>query len=156
MIRLEPMTEKVFEEFKQISQRAYALEFSETENLAFNDTVKIASEQFNKLLPQGHQTSDQFFFEAFNEMNGDSIGYLWLGIQERFGRKITSINHIIIRSDHRGQGWGKALMKAVEAEAKRHGSERVRLHVFQRNTIALRLYESMGFKTTSLDMVKTL
>lgn len=84
------------------------------------------------------------------------MGYLWLGIQERFGRKVTSINDIIIKSHRRGESLGKALMKCVEQEAKKANTERIRLHVFQRNENARRLYEGMGFQVSSVDMFKLL
>ena len=154
MAKLIPMTDEVFEEFREISQTDYGSNFSKVENVALEVGIKNAREQFGKLVPDGLRTKDQFFFEAVDDNTQDKIGYLWLGVQERFGRKVVSINEISVKPPHRGKGFGKALMNCVENEAKKVGAQRIRLHVFHHNEIARKLYSSMGFKVSSLDMFK--
>ena len=105
-------------------------------------------------MPNGTETSGQTFFDVIETISGDSIGFLWLGFQTRFGRKIASINDINIASANRGKGVGKALMKLVEDEARRCATVRIRLHVFHTNQIAKNLYLAMGFEPTNLDMRK--
>jgi ribosomal protein S18 acetylase RimI-like enzyme len=148
------MSESVFEKFKSISQSEYAKSYSAVESLKFEDALKNASEQFDRLVSKGLETPGQLFYEAIEEKSDVPVGYLWLGIQERSGRKVASVNDIIIISEHRGHGFGKALMNCVEKEAKRAGSKRIRLHVFYKNEVARNLYASMGFQPTSIDMVK--
>ena len=91
MIYLKPMSELEFEKFKSISQKEYANNFSAVEGVELEAALKSAAEQFSRLAPEGLQTLGQLFFEAIDEKVGISIGYLWLGIQERMGRKVTSI-----------------------------------------------------------------
>lgn len=45
-----------------------------------------------------------------------------------------------------GQGYGKTLMQAVVRDARQRGADRLLLEVRASNTIAIRLYEQMGFK----------
>lgn len=154
MLKLVSMTEAVFNDFKGNSQREYAKSLIQVEDVPLEEGLKNASEQFDRLVPNGLKTTDQFFFEALDEKSGKSIGYLWLGAQNRFGRKVVSINEIMIREDYRGKGLGKSLMECVEQEATKLGSNRIRLHVFHHNEIAKKLYTSMGFKVSSIDMFK--
>lgn len=154
MIKLKKMNQLTFETFKTASQREYAANFAAVEDVSVEIGLKNVAEQFDRLVPQGLETSGQLFFEAIEELTEKSVGYLWLGIQDRFGRKVTSINEIIIKSDRRGEGFGRALMNCIEDEAKKAGSKRIRLHVFQRNEIARKLYLSMGFEPSSVDMFK--
>lgn len=118
--------------------------------------LKNASEQFNKLVPTGTDTHGQSFFDVLETGSGEPVGYLWLGTQNRFDRKVVSINDITIIPAYRGLGLGKSLMKLVEQEARKSGSSRIRLHVFHSNEVAKSLYLAMGFVPTNLDMRKDL
>lgn len=50
-----------------------------------------------------------------------------------------------VRADSRGQGIGKALLKAALERAFRQGLERVELEVFRSNAVAVHLYHTHGF-----------
>lgn len=119
MIHLKPMSVEAFEKFKTESQSTYATNLASVEIISYEDALKNASEQFDKLVPNGTATPGQSFFDVVETRSGDSIGFLWLGFQTRFGRKVASINDISIAPANRGKGFGKALMKLVEAEAHR-------------------------------------
>ncbi len=55
-----------------------------------------------------------------------------------------------------GQGVGRALLAAVEDEAKIHGAQTITLHVFARNTRARSLYEGAGYDGELLRYIKGL
>jgi len=55
------------------------------------------------------------------------------------------INNIALRPQHRGHGYGTALMHHVLAEARRLGARRATLEVRAGNMGARRLYERLGF-----------
>ncbi|MBK9321362.1 MAG: GNAT family N-acetyltransferase [Bdellovibrionaceae bacterium] len=156
MIHLKPMSFETFEKFKVESQSAYASHLASVEIIPLAEALKHASEQFEKLVPSGRVTINQLFFDVHENSSKKKIGYLWIGFQDRFGRKVASINDIAIEPVYRGKGFGKALMKLVEKEARRAGATRIRLHVFHNNEVAKQLYYSMGFSPTNLDMRKDL
>ena len=54
----------------------------------------------------------------------------------------------------RGKGLGKLVMSELEVETKKLGFNALRLHVFGHNTVARRLYESAGYITTNIHMLK--
>ncbi|MBK7891943.1 MAG: GNAT family N-acetyltransferase [Bdellovibrionales bacterium] len=156
MTFLKPMTVETFERFKQISQSAYAASLASVEDIPLEVAARYASEQFDKLVPNGTDTSGQSFFDVLEKNFDKPVGNLWLGTQNRFGRKVVSINDITIKSTYRGRGLGKSLMKLVEKESRKIGASRIRLHVFHSNKVAKSLYLSMGFVPTNLDMRKEL
>ncbi len=51
-----------------------------------------------------------------------------------------------IHKEYRGQGLGKKLMLKTLAKAKAKGLERIELEVYSTNTVAIHLYEQMGFE----------
>ncbi len=150
------MTTSEFEEFKIKSQSTYAADLAKAEDISIEDASKHTYEQFKKLVPDGIKTSGQLFFQVVKKDSQQSLGYLWLGFQNRFGRKVISINDIAINTTYRRQGFGKLLMELVEQEAKRHEAVYIRLHVFNHNEVAKQLYLSQGFNPSSIDMKKEL
>lgn len=156
MIFLKPMSSETFESFKKDSQTIYASNLAVAEEIPIEVALKYASEQFDKLVPNGMSTPGQLFFDVIETEFEKPVGFLWLGIQNRFGRKVMSINDINIVPPNRGKGLGKALMTLVEEEAQKVGARRIRLHVFSDNQVAKNLYLAMGYKPTNLDMRKDL
>ncbi len=156
MICLKRMSEETFEVFKKDSQIGFAKNLASSEDISFEEALKHADQQFQRLVSKGIETQGQLFFDVFENQKNQPIGYLWLGLQERFGKKVASVNDIKIEVGYRGKGYGKALMKLVDDEARSARATRVRLHVFNHNEVAKQLYLSMGFIQTSLDMKKDL
>ena len=105
---------------------------------------------------------DSFLADRIHEFNGKATGYLdgrlLAGtIQDATGEITAGINrhtwggcceitHVWVHERHRGQGLGKALVRAAESEAVRRGCEQVVLmtHSFQ----APGFYEYLGYKRT--------
>ncbi len=57
------------------------------------------------------------------------------------------INNVVIDVDRRGQGLGKVLMKELLAVGRKNGVPEFTLEVRVSNTPAIKLYESLGFKS---------
>ena len=53
----------------------------------------------------------------------------------------------MVRPDLRGKGFGRRLTKALMAAGRSAGARHAYLQVSEDNTIARRLYESLGFVT---------
>ena len=50
-----------------------------------------------------------------------------------------------VRSEHRGEGWGRILTSAALDESRIRGAETIDLYVAEDNTPAIHLYKSLGF-----------
>ncbi len=155
MIHLNPMTEASFEQFKQDTLN-FAHDLSKAEGIPLDEAIANTIEQFEKLAPEGMKTANNYFFDVIETKSNETIGYAWLNKSIRFHRIVLSIYDVKINRSHRGRGLGKDLMALIETEAKILQCTRIRLHVFEHNEAAKRLYQSMGFKTTSLQMHRDL
>jgi len=59
---------------------------------------------------------------------------------------IARLYSIAVSHAARGQGLGVVLLAAAEKAARKHGSRRMRLEVSQKNSGAIHLYESRGYR----------
>ncbi len=108
------------------------------------------------LLPHGLDTAGVRILVA-ETPGGDPIGHLWLALEKQPGMGGGAwIYDIEILPDFRGQGFGRALLAAAEAEAAAHGVDSIGLNVFGPNLIARNLYESAGYDISSMQLRKRL
>jgi len=103
-----------------------------------------------ELLPDGLATPDMTF--SVLEHEGIAVGTLWTGRRDgnAFVYKVES------DARHRGKGHGRTLMLLAEAQGIAAGLPAIRLNVFQGNTPAERLYESLGYETVTYHLYKSL
>jgi len=71
-------------------------------------------------------------------------------------RDAAWVYNVEVDATERGKGYGRAILLAAEEELVRRGVTRLALNVFADNTVALRLYEDLGFRTTAQQMIKQL
>ncbi|MBR8827787.1 MAG: GNAT family N-acetyltransferase [Gomphosphaeria aponina SAG 52.96 = DSM 107014] len=92
------------------------------------------------------------------ELTGEPIGCIWMGnaIDQVSGDRYAYIFLLYVKKKHRGQGIGKALMQHGENWAKNRGDRQIGLMVFSFNQSAINLYQSLGYETQSLLMIKQL
>ena len=83
-----------------------------------------------------------------------SIGYLWIGPDTSGNAGAWWIWDIVIDADKRGRGFGRRAMVLGEEYAQAHGAHTLGLSVFGFNKGARGLYESLGYETTSVKMLK--
>jgi ribosomal-protein-alanine N-acetyltransferase len=75
------------------------------------------------------------------DLDGEAVGYagMWLVVDE------GHVTNIAVRSDLRGMGGGKELMRALIGEAAANGLAYMALEVRRSNAAARGLYQKMGF-----------
>jgi GNAT superfamily N-acetyltransferase len=59
---------------------------------------------------------------------------------------VGEIKRMFVVSEHRGEGLGRRLLEALEAEAAAMGFDRIRLDTGDRQTEAIALYRSAGYR----------
>lgn len=82
------------------------------------------------------------------------VGYLWIA-PTRESSTDWWVFDIEIDEPHRSNGFGRAAMQLAEKAAADHGAATIGLNVFGYNTTARKLYESLGYQTTSVQMRKS-
>jgi len=155
-LRVRPMTATEFDTFRSRLIREYAAKHVAAGNWTEDEAEARSSEQTSALLPQGVDTPGMLILMA-ETASGEVIGHVWIALEPRPGVSGNAwIYAIEVGSDHRGKGYGRALLNAAEQAAIAHGIHAMGLNVFGPNTVARKLYESAGYKIASLQMRKEL
>lgn len=151
---MRAMTPAEFEAFRHDSIRGYAAEQVASGNWPAEGAEERAIEQTDQLLPQGLDTPGMLLLTAEGPA-GEPVGMVWIAL--RHAELGTAwIYQITVAAEHRGHGYGRALLRAAEVETARRGATVLALNVFGHNHVARALYESSGYETTSLHMRKPL
>jgi ribosomal protein S18 acetylase RimI-like enzyme len=114
-------------------------------------TAKSAAD-IEQLFPGERPSGDQLVFVI--EADGEGVGELWLADRENMGKRCLFIYDIHVDAAHRGRGYGKEGMLLAEEEARRRGIGCLALNVFGGNTVARRLYRSLGYDENAIAMSK--
>lgn len=149
-VEIRKMTELEFESFLARSIDEYAKGKEEAEDMTPQAAMELSKRSFAELLPEGLQTKESYLYSF--TVDNNAVGNVWLA-KRGDG---CFIYELYLDAALRGKGLGKQLMSLVDDEAKRLGFKIIRLHVFGFNKVARRLYESCGYETTNVNMVKYL
>jgi ribosomal protein S18 acetylase RimI-like enzyme len=124
-----------------------------TYTLTQADEFTMTAEDERKFITEKHEAEHELFLLAIEgmgqgPMNGRVVGMLDLKHPtKRRKHRHTVLLGISVRSTHRGQGVGEALMRAAIDWAERDPTlELMTLEVYAANAVGLNLYRKLGFK----------
>lgn len=152
-VTLTPITKIEYELWIQKSRDNYRDENIKN-GMTFAEAQKKSDDDFHRLLPEGHQSLDQYIFSIRDQ--GQWVGTLWLGVRGAADNRKGYIYDIVLNEETRGKGIGKKAMLLLEDEVRKLGLHHIGLHVFGHNKTARGLYESLGYEITNLNMEKVL
>ena len=152
-LQLRSMTAAEFETYRAKLVPEYAAEHVRAGDWTADQAETLAAREVNDLLPAGPDSSGMLLLVA-STPGGEAVGVVWVALDRLPGE--AWIYDIEVNQEHRGKGYGRALLQAAEQEAAQHGSKSIGLNVFGTNTVARRLYESSGYQVTALNMRKDL
>ena len=152
-VKLHPITEEEFIVWRAESENQYRDEIVRN-GATFEEAKKKASDDFDKYLPIGRQSSDQYIFSV--KADDVLVGTLWFGVRGAEDNRKAFIYDIALLEVARGKGFGKQAMLLLEDEVKKIGLRHIGLHVFGHNKIARNLYTTLGYEITNLNMEKIL
>jgi ribosomal protein S18 acetylase RimI-like enzyme len=153
-LTLAPMTQEFYDTWMAALEKSYGQDHVQAGNWSADEAPAKARAETDTLLPDGLQTKDHLLLCAFND-DGEMVGALWIAVREE-QRKGAWIYEIEVFEQHRGSGYGRALLVAAEQATKAAGAESLGLNVFGPNAKARALYESSGFEITTMQMRKVL
>ncbi|MFF9865769.1 GNAT family N-acetyltransferase [Streptomyces sp. NPDC013953] len=153
-VTLRPMTAAEFEDWHATARETFARQW--IERGVPEAAARAKSEASHReALPDGLATEGAAFHVVVE--NGAVAGRLWTGRREPApGVREAYVYDIEVAGAVRGKGYGRALMLLAERTARDRGLDVIALHVFADNTPALRLYESLGYRTTHINSFKHL
>jgi ribosomal protein S18 acetylase RimI-like enzyme len=148
------MTPTEFDEFRRRAIKEYAAEHIRAGDWNADVAEELAAKETDALLPQGVDSPGMLLLVAETDA-AEVVGIVWVAL-ERADNAGAWIFDIEVDPAHRGQGYGRALLRAAESEVRQRGGKSIGLNVFGANTAARRLYESSGYEIASLHMRKLL
>ncbi|GAA2942415.1 MULTISPECIES: GNAT family N-acetyltransferase [Streptomycetaceae] len=149
-----PMSEQEFAAWEATCVEAYAQDWIE-QGVPEDQARRKSETDHAAELPDGLATAGMRFEVLVH--GGDVVGHVWVARHETpAGRPTGYVFDVEVREEHRGRGHGRALMHHAEDLTLDAGLGLLGLHVFASNTPALRLYESLGYRTTQYNLAKAL
>ncbi|MCX4821796.1 GNAT family N-acetyltransferase [Streptomyces sp. NBC_01142] len=149
-----PMSEAEFVSWRAAAVEGYAQGWIDRGLLPAEARAKSEAEH-RETLPEGLATPGFSLSVLVHE--GAPVGHLFVGPREaRFAERASYVYDVKVVEGHRGQGHGRSLMLLAERVSLDAGTRRLALQVFTGNTPAIRLYESLGYEATSVNLVKQL
>jgi ribosomal protein S18 acetylase RimI-like enzyme len=145
------MSEGEYQRVRESIFEDYARETASVRSVSIEEGRIEATRQFDVLLPDGIASKGHYFWRIIAE-NGDDVGDLWVLVESDKGRAF--IYFVGIDEQHRGHSYSKAAMQTLETTVKPLGANHIDLNVFGDNTVAIRLYESLGYQPTAMNMRK--
>ncbi|MGW7369299.1 GNAT family N-acetyltransferase [Streptomyces sp. NPDC054841] len=120
------------------------------------DRARVRAEAVHReQLPDGLATRGSWLHALV--AGGVVVGHVWLAESEvRPGEQGAYVYDVEVAEEHRGRGYGRALMLHAERIARAAGASLLALQVFAGNTAATGLYESLGYRTTHINFFKQL
>ncbi|QOV39563.1 GNAT family N-acetyltransferase [Streptomyces ferrugineus] len=144
-----PMTEAEYGPWLAHEREGFARDLIER-GIPADEAYRRADDGHAKYLPDGLATENTLI--SVLEHEGNPVGWLWLGLWP----ETAYVLDVETDEEFRGRGHGRALMLLAEAQAIAGGRNRIGLHVFADNPPAERLYESLGYETTTYNLGKDL
>jgi ribosomal protein S18 acetylase RimI-like enzyme len=151
MPTLLPMSQPEFDLFLERSIPEYAEDKVRAGNWTEAESLERSRREFEELLPQGLNTSDNFLYTLYND-DKEAAGMIWIKVDQTS----AFIYEVYIEEKFRGRGFGKSIMLLLEEKAREMGIKTLKLHVFGSNHVARKLYETVGYEITNVNMSKTL
>jgi RimJ/RimL family protein N-acetyltransferase len=154
MLQLIPMKESEYKEYVKYSTTEYARDKVASGNWHPDEALIRAEQEFQKELPIGLKTENQYFYILVDEATGQNVGMIWFMLDLKRPISVAFIFDFIIYESFRRKGYGLKALKAAEQKAGEMGVKRMELHVFAFNNGARALYEKAGYQVTNLKMAK--
>ena len=146
MINLLPMDQQSFDRYITKLEVEFADELMNSGEFTEEEARKKTRQTISELLPKGLKTKDHYLFDVTVKDQSNSIGILYLAIQEENQSKTAFIYDIEIDESLRGKSLGTQVLRAAEDFAVDNGANEIGLHVFAKNTGAFRLYQKLGYQ----------
>jgi ribosomal protein S18 acetylase RimI-like enzyme len=158
-LRLIPLPPDEYARWMDHLNRGYAEDHVKGGRWTAAEALEKATAETQALLPQGAGTPDHYI-HGLREVGSDqTVGVVWFhagsSAQKPNVREVF-IYDLEIFEPFRGRGYGTAAMRLVEGRARELGLDTIALHVFGHNTVAIALYQKLGYVPTNIRMAKQL
>ena len=154
MIHLRQMRADEFPDFVAYFVPDYAAEISANYDVDIGSARTKAEQDVKDDLGLGVDTPGQILLCILRDgdESNQPVGYLWCKSDN--AERFVFISDFYVQPHHRGNGYGKLALKALEAMFEKTDHTEIRLRVAADNKIAQQLYLAAGFHATGINMRK--
>ncbi|MCR2785727.1 MULTISPECIES: GNAT family N-acetyltransferase [unclassified Microbacterium] len=155
-VTVRPMTPEEYAQWQTLLAEEYSAEQVAAGRWSQEGSVQRARDETAKLLPQGLATEGMLILRGV-DAEGVPVGRAWVSLDHPRGAPgVAFLYDIEVVETKRGQGFGRALLAAVEDATRRAGAAALELNVFGSNAVAIGLYGSAGYDVVTQQMRKAL
>jgi ribosomal protein S18 acetylase RimI-like enzyme len=152
MVQLRPMRRQEFAGYSAYFIPDYAAEIARNYDLSTDVAQQRAEAELLADLPDGPETKNQCMLCI---VDGEMLlGYLWYRPDDASQTVFILDFHVL--PAFQGRGIGAQALAGLEADLGSQGYKQIRLRVAADNRRAFHLYEKTGFRTTGINMSKTI
>ncbi|WP_248447011.1 GNAT family N-acetyltransferase [Sinorhizobium meliloti] len=152
-LTLRPLSNEEYAHYYEFAVKLLADEEAKAYNDDPLERYRSSARAFEKLIPKGDLESSAQYLLAI-EHDRIVIGIVWY---ELLGDHATAyIRDLFIYEEFRRHGYARATLEKLERILRQTGIRRIILNVFNHNKTAKKLYRSMGYSRSLIQMVKKL
>jgi len=148
------MTEKEYANYMKAHLESYAQVRARAFKSSMEEELAMAKKQVRGLLKGALKTTGHFIYKAVDSATGESVGNLWVHVEQ--DKKRAFLYDIIVHERFRKKGYGRAMLDLLEAKMRQKHVTVLALHVFAENEVAFNLYRKLGYVVASYNMQKNL
>jgi GNAT superfamily N-acetyltransferase len=110
---------------------------------------RLPQDVVERLIPGLRQHPTTLIFLAYLDGAATGIATCFRGFSTFSARPVINVHDLAVLPEHRAAGIGRALLQAVERNARESGCGKITLEVQENNIRARRVYEAAGFTQAS-------
>lgn len=151
-LRLRPATQDEFDYWLPRQEAGYAEQIITSGSMPPEAAREKARRDTQRAFSAGLATPGQLVFRVLAEDN--PVAWLWLAVPGPDDPAMAWVYDVEVDEAYRGHGYGRQTMLLAEREARTRGMTSIGLNVHGKNTVALSLYDSLGYEVTTQQMKK--
>lgn len=152
--RLRPATQAEFDDWLPLQEAGYAELIIESGAMPPEGAREKARRDTERMFSAGLATPGQLVFRLIAGHN--PVGWLWLAVPGPDDPAMAWVYNVQVDEACRGRGYGRQAMLLAEREARARGMTSIGLNVHGKNSVAISLYDSLGYEVTAQQMKKPL
>jgi len=141
-ITVRPMVDAEYDAWLAADIEGYAADVSGSGLLPYAEAREMSTKAYEAMLPDRLATSGYTWW-CLDTDTDRAVAAIWL--KHTFAPDMSYVYSVETRPEQRGRGYGRAAMLAGEWATAQAGHQHLGLNVFGHNTIAIRLYDSLGY-----------
>jgi ribosomal protein S18 acetylase RimI-like enzyme len=155
-LTLRPLTQAEYDEWLPRQEAGYAQMIIDSGSHPPEAAREKARRDTQRTFNAGLDTPGQLVFRVVAGAEAVPVGWLWLAVPGPDDPAMAWVYDVEVDEAQRGHGYGRQAMLLAEQEAHARGMTSIGLNVHGHNTVAISLYDSLGYTVTAQQMKKVL